>query len=60
MRGRLLGIYQQVFDKVSIAADESYEQLQLRLTGLVVKRDGRLQVYNPIYAAVFKGLPKNK
>jgi WD40 repeat protein len=34
-------------------ADESYEQLQLRLTGLVVKRDARLQVYNPIYAAVF-------
>jgi WD40 repeat protein len=53
MRGRLLGLYQQIVDRGSIVADESYEQLQLRLTGLVVKRDARLQVYNPIYAAVF-------
>ena len=36
-----------------IAADESYDQMQLRLTGLVVKRDGRLIVYNPIYGVVF-------
>ena len=36
-----------------IAADESGEQLQLCLTGLVVKRESRLTVYNPIYAAVF-------
>ncbi|MEI6331881.1 MAG: tetratricopeptide repeat protein [Pseudanabaena sp. ELA645] len=36
-----------------IIADDSYEQIQLRLTGLVVKRGNRLTVYNPIYAAVF-------
>jgi hypothetical protein len=36
-----------------ILADESYDQMQLRLTGLVVKRDGRLIVYNQIYGAVF-------
>ncbi|MEY3303997.1 MAG: CHAT domain-containing protein [Pseudanabaena sp.] len=36
-----------------IPADESYDQMQLRLTGLVVKRDGRLIVYNQIYGAVF-------
>ncbi|MFN5516565.1 MAG: AAA-like domain-containing protein [Cyanobacteriota bacterium] len=36
-----------------ISADESYEQLQLRLTGLVVKQNGKLRVYNPIYAQVF-------
>ena len=52
-RGRLLGMYQQVLDAEGIEADESYEQMQLRLTGLVVKRDGRLTIYNPIYAAVF-------
>ena len=51
--GRLLGIYQQILDEGSIAADESPEQLQLRLTGLVVQREGKLRVYNPIYAAVF-------
>ncbi|WP_425218325.1 AAA-like domain-containing protein, partial [Tumidithrix helvetica] len=52
-RGRLLGLYQQILDSDGIIADESSEQMQLRLTGLVVKRDGRLMVYNPIYAAVF-------
>ena len=52
-RGRLLGLYQQVLLDDSIATDDSYEQVQLRLTGLVVKRAGQLQVYNPIYAAVF-------
>jgi WD40 repeat protein len=52
-RGRLLGLYQQVLDQDGIAADESNEQMQLRLTGLVVKRDDKLRVYNPIYGAVF-------
>jgi hypothetical protein len=53
MRGRLLGMYQQILEDGGIEADESYEQLQLRLTGLVVKREGRLKVYNLIYAQVF-------
>ncbi|NMF60895.1 AAA-like domain-containing protein [Pseudanabaena yagii] len=52
-RGRLLGLYQQILDGDGIPADESYDQMLLRLTGLVVKRDGRLMVYNPIYGAVF-------
>ncbi|WP_038296673.1 AAA-like domain-containing protein, partial [[Scytonema hofmanni] UTEX B 1581] len=37
-----------------IDADESAEQTELRLTGLVVKRDGKLRIYNRIYAEVFK------
>ncbi|MBW4479278.1 MAG: AAA-like domain-containing protein [Tolypothrix brevis GSE-NOS-MK-07-07A] len=36
-----------------IDADESAEQTELRLTGLVVKRDGKLRIYNRIYAEVF-------
>jgi CHAT domain-containing protein len=52
-RGRLLGLYQQVLDGDGIPADESYDQMQLQLTGLVVKREGRLIVYNRIYGAVF-------
>lgn len=52
-RGRLLGLYQRVLEGEGIAADESLEQLQLRLTGLVVKRRDRLAIYNPIYARVF-------
>jgi WD40 repeat protein len=53
LRGRLLGLYQQIVAEGSIEGDDSYEQLQLRLTGLVVKRENRLEVNNPIYAAVF-------
>jgi WD40 repeat protein len=53
MRGRLLGLYQQIVDQGSIEAKENYEQLQLRLTGLIVKQGDKLEVYNPIYAAVF-------
>lgn len=33
--------------------DGSDEQTQLRLSGLVVKKSGYLQVYNPIYQSVF-------
>jgi WD40 repeat protein len=53
IRGQLLGQYQQILDEDGIPTDESLEQFRLRLTGLVVKRDGKLQVYNPIYAQVF-------
>ncbi|OUC14619.1 MAG: hypothetical protein B0A82_11165, partial [Alkalinema sp. CACIAM 70d] len=55
--GRLLGVYQQVLaaGEEGIAADESEEQLELRLTGLVVRREGRLRLYNRIYGAVFDG-----
>ena len=52
-RGRLLGLYQQILDQDGIPADESNEQMQLRLTGLVVKQDDKLRVYNPIYREVF-------
>jgi WD40 repeat protein len=36
-----------------ISLDDSPEQMELRLTGLVVKREGKLQVYNRIYESVF-------
>jgi WD40 repeat protein len=39
--------------EAGIIADDSQEQTELRITGLVVKRNGRLKVYNPIYAAIF-------
>ncbi|MDY6782543.1 MAG: GAF domain-containing protein [Cyanobacteriota bacterium] len=48
----LLKLYQQVLS-TGASADESQEQLELRLSGLVVKRNETLAVYNPIYAAVF-------
>lgn len=51
--GRLLGLYQQIVQQGEIAANDSPEQMELRLTGLVVKRDGKLRVYNRIYEQVF-------
>ncbi|MEH2181535.1 AAA-like domain-containing protein, partial [Nostoc sp.] len=52
--GRLLGLYQQILQQGEIVADDSPEQTELRLTGLVVKRDGKLRIYNRIYTEVFK------
>jgi CHAT domain-containing protein len=54
-RGRLLGLVQRIQEQGTIAADDSPEQLQLRLTGLVVKRGSLLEIYNPIYSEVFNG-----
>lgn len=51
--GRLLGLYQQILEQRFIEADDSPEQGELRLSGLVVKKEGKLQVYNPIYEGVF-------
>jgi WD40 repeat protein len=52
----LLGIYQQILTDAEhkICADNSLDQRRLQLSGLVVKRNGYLQVYNPIYAEIFK------
>jgi WD40 repeat protein len=50
---RLLGLYQQIVQQGQVAVSDSPEQMELRLTGLVVKRDGKLTVYNRIYKSVF-------
>ncbi|MDB9512423.1 AAA-like domain-containing protein [Kamptonema animale CS-326] len=36
-----------------VVADDSPEQIELRLSGLVVKHQNKLKVYNPIYESVF-------
>jgi len=51
--GRLLGLYQHILQQGQIPTDESPEQVELRLTGLVVRHQGYLKVYNPIYAGIF-------
>jgi WD40 repeat protein len=51
--GRLLGLYQQILHQGEITADDSPEQTQLRLTGLIVKQQGKLRIYNSIYAEIF-------
>ena len=55
-KARLLGIYQQILQQQGINADSSDEQIELRLSGLVVKQYGKLIVANPIYQQVFNNL----
>ncbi|HEY9802763.1 MAG TPA: AAA-like domain-containing protein [Leptolyngbyaceae cyanobacterium] len=55
--GRLLGIYQQVLQaeatNLPVASDDSQEQKELLLSGLVEKNNGHLKIKNPIYRHVF-------
>ncbi|WP_375510617.1 AAA-like domain-containing protein [uncultured Nostoc sp.] len=50
---RLLGIYQQILQGVKVPADDSQEQVELLLSGLVIKKQGVLQIKNRIYQEVF-------
>lgn len=50
---QLLGLYEKIFHQGQIIADGSAEQMELRLSGLVVEKQGQLKVYNLIYRAVF-------
>ncbi|MBW4634125.1 MAG: AAA-like domain-containing protein [Iphinoe sp. HA4291-MV1] len=49
----LLSNYQQILQQGEIIADDSPEQIELRLSGLVVKQSNSLRVYNRIYEQVF-------
>lgn len=51
--GRLLGLYQQILQTGQLAIDDSPEQIDLLLSGLVVKAGNALRVKNPIYREVF-------
>ncbi|XWK88784.1 MAG: AAA-like domain-containing protein [Phormidium sp.] len=51
--GRILGIYQQILQEVEIKSDDSREQIELLLSGLVVKHEGILKIKNRIYQQVF-------
>ncbi|NES21327.1 MAG: ABC transporter substrate-binding protein [Symploca sp. SIO3E6] len=50
---QLLEVYQQILNQGFVESNQSYEQMQLRLSGLVVKKAQKLRVYNPIYQEVF-------
>lgn len=51
--GALLGLYQKILQLGQIPASDSPEQIELRLSGLVVEQQGYLKVYNRIYVTVF-------
>ncbi|QSV67894.1 MAG: hypothetical protein HEQ12_13895 [Aphanizomenon flos-aquae DEX188] len=53
MLGELLDIYQNIYQQGEVVSQNTGEEGKLQLSGLVVKRNNHLQVYNPIYREVF-------
>ncbi len=51
--GYLLELYQQIQQQGEVAAKKNIESSELRLSGLVVQREGKLRVYNRVYQRVF-------
>ncbi len=54
--GYLLELYQMVRldeGQSSLSADDTLEQSELQLSGLVVRQHNKLRVYNPIYQEIF-------
>ncbi|NES83951.1 MAG: hypothetical protein F6K10_22470 [Moorea sp. SIO2B7] len=51
--GYLLQLYQKIIREGEVREDNSLEATKLKLSGLVGNRGGKLEVYNPIYEAVF-------
>ncbi|MGK7877302.1 MAG: AAA-like domain-containing protein [Xenococcaceae cyanobacterium] len=49
----LLKLYKRILQHSEIDAHDRDEQMQLRLSGLVVKENGKLKVYNRIYQEIF-------
>lgn len=50
---RWLGLYQEILQHGELECDNRPENMELRLTGLVVEREGKLKLYNRVYEAVF-------
>lgn len=50
---RLLGLYQKILQQEAVEASDCPVQRELRLSGLVVKQQGKIIVYNHIYESVF-------
>lgn len=51
--GRLLGIYRQLLQGTKVSTDDSREQVELLLSGLVCRTEGCLTVRSPIYQEIF-------
>ena len=54
--GYLLDLYQKVWHSGGVDTDNSIEQIDLQLAGIVVKKDSKLRVYNRIYQRIFDNL----
>ncbi|MEA5553045.1 GUN4 domain-containing protein [Anabaena cylindrica UHCC 0172] len=53
MAGELLDIYQKIYQQGEVISQNTGEEGKLQLSGLVVKINNYLQIYNPIYREVF-------
>ncbi|MTJ06607.1 AAA-like domain-containing protein [Anabaena sp. UHCC 0204] len=53
MAGELLEIYQKIYQAGEVVSQNTGEEGKLQLSGLVVKKNNHLQIYNPIYREVF-------
>ncbi|MBN3907925.1 MAG: AAA-like domain-containing protein [Nostoc sp. NMS1] len=49
----LLNLYRQILQQQEVFASDSSEQMELLLSGLVVKQQGKLRVHNRIYELIF-------
>ncbi|MGK7907221.1 MAG: AAA-like domain-containing protein [Synechococcus sp.] len=52
-KGRILALYERVLQQGEVSATESLEEIDLRLSGLVVKDRDKIRSRNPIYQAIF-------
>ncbi|MGD1715914.1 AAA-like domain-containing protein [Hydrocoleum sp. CS-953] len=50
---KLLSLYHKILQRGKIKAKNNLLQTELQLAGIVRKKEGKLKVYNPIYAQVF-------
>ena len=50
---RLLELYRQILHEGDVVAEDSPEQRELLLSGLVVKQEGILKIHNRIYKSIF-------
>lgn len=53
LRGRILGLYQQLLEQQTVDTDASSEQIELRLSGLATPDKNHLRISNPIYTKIF-------
>ncbi|NEU84405.1 AAA-like domain-containing protein, partial [Nostoc sp. UIC 10630] len=51
----ILELYRQIHQAGKLKFQNTFEERELQLSGLVVKRDDCLTVYNPIYEQIFNG-----
>jgi len=50
---QLLKLYQRILQQDGATANDSSEQRELQLLGLIIKHQGKLKVHNRIYEAIF-------